>query len=215
MYRFVTTWRLEAPPERVWAALHDAATYPDWWPGFERVDVLEEGRPDGVGRRATVVMRSRLPYRLEFEIVGREATANELVVVEARGELEGSGRWRLWHHGGVTTTTYTWEVATTKAWMRVLEPLARPVFTWNHHVAMRWGAAGLARHLDARLLGVETVPPVRLRDWWPVAGLFLGGAVVAERTTRRFARRERKRCAALPTRVRRCYAPLPSTTRER
>ena len=42
----------------------------------------------------------------------------------AVGELTGTGRWRLFHHGGVTAVTYEWNVRTTKAWMNVLAPLA-------------------------------------------------------------------------------------------
>ncbi|HVM00907.1 MAG TPA: SRPBCC family protein [Egibacteraceae bacterium] len=185
MYRFVTTWRLEASPERVWAALSDAASYPEWWPGFERVDVLEAGAPDGVGRRAHVVMRGPLPYRLEFETVGREAREPDRAVIGASGQLVGEGRWRLSHAGGVTTTTYIWEVDAAKRWMRLLEPFGRPAFTWNHHVAMHWGAEGLARHLDTRLLGVRSEPPVRARDWLPLSGLVVGLAGALTATVRR------------------------------
>jgi hypothetical protein len=43
-------------------------------------------------------------------------------------------------------------VATTAPWMNAVAPVARPVFEWNHHAIMRWGAEGLARRLGARLL---------------------------------------------------------------
>lgn len=189
-YRFVTTWRLEAPAQRVWEALRDAEAYPRWWPGFEDVEVLQAGAPDGVGRRARVTMRGRLPYRLQFEIEGREARAPDRIVVDASGALEGTGRWELRYDGAVTTTTYAWEVATTKRWMKVLEPFARPAFIWNHHVAMRRGAGGLARHLEARLLSEASVPPVGVRDWVPLAGLLAGvvgvGARLRQQRSRTF-----------------------------
>lgn len=184
-YRFVTTWRLEAPAPQVWEALRDAEAYPQWWPGFEDVEVLEAGAPDGVGRRARVTMRGRLPYRLRFEIVGREAREPDRIVVDASGALEGSGRWELQRDGGVTTTTYSWDVTTTKAWMKVLEPFARPAFVWNHHVAMRRGAAGLARHLGGRLLSESSVPRVHARDWAPLAALITGLVGVGVRRRRR------------------------------
>lgn len=173
-YRLVTTWRLQAPPQAVWEALRDAEAYPQWWPGFERVEVLEDGDPDGVGRRARVTMRGRLPYRLRFDIVGREVREPDRIVVEATGQLVGSGRWEMEHDGEVTTTTYAWDVATTSRWMKVLEPFARPAFIVNHHVAMRGGAEGLARHLGGRLLSEESLPRVRVRDWAPTAGLVAG-----------------------------------------
>jgi hypothetical protein len=70
----------------------------------------------------------------------------------AAGELEGTGRWRLFEEGTLTAVTYEWEVQTTAAWMNRLAPLARPVFAWNHDVVMRWGAEGIARLLGARLI---------------------------------------------------------------
>jgi hypothetical protein len=58
----------------------------------------------------------------------------------------------LFEEGGVTAVTYEWSVATTKAWMNLVAPLARPVFAWNHDWVMRRGGEGLARELGARLL---------------------------------------------------------------
>lgn len=189
MYRFLTTWRLAAPVDEVWEALHDAATYPRWWPGFEDVEVLRAGAPDGVGRRVRITMRGWLPYRLRFEVVGREAQKPDRVVLDATGSLQGSGRWELHHDGGVTTMTYSWEVATTKAWMNVVAPFARPAFIANHHVAMRRGAEGLAHHLGSRLLSATSVPAARGRDWLPLAGLLLGVAGVSARLQQRLRHR--------------------------
>jgi hypothetical protein len=47
---------------------------------------------------------------------------------------------------------YEWDVHTTGRWMNLLAPLMRPIFTWNHDVAMRQGGEGLARLLGTRLL---------------------------------------------------------------
>ena len=53
-----------------------------------------------------------------------------------------------------TTVTYEWNVRTTKPWMNVAAPLARPIFRWNHNVVMHQGGEGLAALLGARLLAV-------------------------------------------------------------
>jgi hypothetical protein len=71
---------------------------------------------------------------------------------DAVGELEGTGIWRLFEQNGVTAVVYDWDVATTKRWMQLLAPVARPVFEYNHDVVMRWGGEGLARRLGTRLL---------------------------------------------------------------
>jgi hypothetical protein len=105
-----------------------------------------------VGSRFTIEWRSRLPYPLEFEFTVEEARRPHLMAGRAVGELLGHGCWRLMEEAGVTAVTYEWEVSTSKRWMNLLSPVARPVFEWNHDVVMSWGGEGLARRIGARLL---------------------------------------------------------------
>ena len=49
-----------------------------------------------------------------------------LIEGEAVGELAGTGRWRLTHDAGVTRVRYDWNVRTTRPWMNLLAPVARP-----------------------------------------------------------------------------------------
>ena len=71
---------------------------------------------------------------------------------EASGELAGMGRWRLFEDDGVTAVVYEWHVRTTKSWMNLFSPIAKPVFAWNHDYVMRNGGEGLAKLLGAQLL---------------------------------------------------------------
>jgi hypothetical protein len=81
--------------------------------------------------------------------VTKKAAPEELEV-EATGDLVGHGRWRLTREGDGTLVVYAWDVRTSRRWMNLVAPLLRPVFAWNHAVAMRWGGEGLARRLGAR-----------------------------------------------------------------
>jgi hypothetical protein len=54
--------------------------------------------------------------------------------------------------GPITTVKDTWEVRTTKGWMNLLAPIARPIFAWNHAASMRQGDEALAKLLRARLV---------------------------------------------------------------
>lgn len=154
-YSFLTTWCLDAPIDRVWDVLYESERWPEWWRGVERVQVLEAGDADRVGELARYTWKSRLPYRLEFDMRTTRVEEPFLVEGEACGELTGQGRWRLFEARGQTAVTYEWTVATTERWMNLMAPLARPLFAWNHDLVMRRGGEGLARRLDARLLAAS------------------------------------------------------------
>jgi len=63
---------------------------------------------------------------------------------QASGELAGTGVWTLTAEpGGVTIARYDWNVRTTRWWMNLLAPLARPLFKANHDLVMNAGAKGL------------------------------------------------------------------------
>jgi uncharacterized protein YndB with AHSA1/START domain len=150
-HRFLTTWCLEAPIEPVWEAIYDSERWPEWWRGVESVVEIAPG-DDGVGQVARYVWKSRLPYELEFEVVTTRVDRPHLLEGEASGELAGVGRWRLFEADGTTAVLYEWNVRTTRAWMNLMAPIARPVFAWNHDWVMRNGGQGLARRLGARLI---------------------------------------------------------------
>ena len=150
-YRFLTTWLLDAPRDEVWDAIYDPPSWPEWWPGVVDVEKLVDGGDDGVGSTFRHRWRSALPYTVEFETETTRVDLPNLIEAEARGGLAGTGRWRFFS-GAATAVTYEWNVRTTKRWMNVLAPAARPVFEWNHKWIMARGGEGLARLLGARLL---------------------------------------------------------------
>jgi uncharacterized protein YndB with AHSA1/START domain len=151
-YSFLTTWLLDAERERAWEAIHDSEAWPSWWRGVERVVVVEPGDTDGLGQLGRYTWRSKLPYELEFDMRTTRVERPLLLEGRASGELAGTGRWRLFEQDGVTAVTYEWNVATTRPWMNVLAPIARPIFEWNHDWVMGNGATGIAARLGCRLL---------------------------------------------------------------
>lgn len=154
-YEFLTTWVLETPRERVWEAIHDSETWPSWWRGVKEVVELAPGDERGIGQRARYRWRSRLPYDLVFEIEATRKEPPHLLEGQASGQLEGTGRWRLFEDDNVTAVIYEWNVRTGKRWMNLLAPLARPLFAVNHDWVMRNGGIGLAQLLDVALLASD------------------------------------------------------------
>lgn len=151
-YRFLTTWLLDSPRERVWEAIYAQERWPEWWRGVEVAEELRAGDGDRVGAVSRMVWRSLLPYRVRFEVTTTRVERPHLMEGRATGELDGTGRWRLYEDDGVTAVLYEWNVATTRAWMNLLAPVARPVFAWNHDWVMARGGEGIAALLGCRLL---------------------------------------------------------------
>jgi len=151
-YEFLTTWVLDAPREDVWDALWESERWPEWWRGVVEATEIDPGTPCGIGRRGRYAWRSRIPYPVRFEVVSTVVERPRALAGEASGELEGTGRWSLLEDDGNTVVIYDWRVRTTKRWMNLASPIARPIFRWNHGRVMRWGGEGLARHLGCRLL---------------------------------------------------------------
>lgn len=143
---FVTHWRFDAPPPRVWPVVSAVEQWPRWWPGVRRAEQLPPGPG---GRRFALRFRSRLGYALAFvaEVVLDEPPWSG----EARvaGQLTGTARWELRKQGSGTLLTWTWQVTPQLRWMRLLWPVARPLFVWAHADLMRRGRRGLAARLDA------------------------------------------------------------------
>jgi uncharacterized protein YndB with AHSA1/START domain len=146
-YQFVTTWRFKAPQEKVWNLILDSEHWPEWWRGVEQVEKLKDGDANHVGAIHRYTWKSRLPYRLIFDMKTTRVEPVMLIEGQAIGELQGVGRWQLSTDGDLTTVSYDWKVETTKCWMNYLAPIARPFFEWNHNVVMRWGGEGLAKRL--------------------------------------------------------------------
>lgn len=151
-YEFLTTWLLRAPRAAVWDAIEDVEEWPRWWRGVESVEELDGGDGARVGSRYRVRWRSAVPYSVQFDFEVERVELPVLMSGRATGDLEGSGTWRLYEQDGVTAVTYDWRVGTTKPWMNLVAPIARPVFEWNHDWVMRRGGDGLAARLSVELL---------------------------------------------------------------
>lgn len=137
-YVFVDEWDVPAPPEWVYELLSRPRDYPAWWG-----DVFLEGEgdagPAAVGKRARLVTRGRLPYRLRWELVCMAAHAPRTLVSRICGDFDGEGVWTIVAADGGTRVVLEWRVEVRKPLVRRLTPLLRPLFAWNHRWAMARG----------------------------------------------------------------------------
>lgn len=154
-YRFLTIWQLEAPLAAVCKAIENSLAWPEWWPGVEKVEELSAGDADGIGSVRRYTWKGRLPYRLTFDVQVTHMELQTMVEGVASGDVEGIGRWSFANEGALTVARYEWQVRPAALWMRLLSPVASPLFRWNHDMLMRQGGEGLARRLNARLVQIH------------------------------------------------------------
>jgi uncharacterized protein YndB with AHSA1/START domain len=148
-YRFVDEWLVPAAPEWVYGLLSCPREYPDWWG-----DAFLEGEgdvgPAAPGKRAHLVTRGRLPYRLLWELVCLEATAPTKLVSRIDGDFVGRGTWTITPTDTGARAVLEWDVEVRKGIVRHLAPLLRPVFAWNHRWAMQRGLERIVALSEAR-----------------------------------------------------------------
>jgi hypothetical protein len=156
-YHLLTIWRIEAPLEDVYAAIHNSLCWPDWWLGAKKVEQTATGDVNGINSVRRYSWQGQLPYRVVFDV--RTTQIEKLVTIEgiAQGDLEGVGRWHFFRKGEVSIVRYEWHVRSTLWWMNLITPIARSVFIRNHVMIMGHGGEGLARLLKSPLLSQESI----------------------------------------------------------
>ena len=140
-YRFVDEWDVAAPPEAVFEAIADARSYPRWWRRVY-IDVEADG-PARVGASARQHFKGRLPYHLRTRSVIAEVDAPRRVVADVDGDLRGRGTWTLTPARQGTHVCFEWQVHADRRLLRVLTPVLRPIFRWNHNWAIGRAMEGL------------------------------------------------------------------------
>ena len=141
-YAFVDEWDVAAPIASVFAALEDGRTYPDWWrPVYLAVD--SDG-PSRLGHSSAARFKGRLPYRLTTRTTTVRHEPPHVLAGDVEGHLRGRGTWTLSdREGGGTHVRFDWRVAADRPFLRVLTPVLRPVFRWNHAWAIARARDGL------------------------------------------------------------------------
>jgi hypothetical protein len=131
--------------------LSDADALPRWWPAvYLAIRPVAEGTPDGIGREVDLHTKGFLPYTLRWRLLITEPITDQGFALEARGDLEGTGRWTFAQEGPEVVITYDWRISATKPLLQRLTWLLRPFFAANHVWAMRRGEESLRLELRRR-----------------------------------------------------------------
>lgn len=146
-YEFTTLWQIKAPLQAVWEEIRQPEHWPQWWPSVQSVVELEPGDENGLGGLWRYVWKGALPYRLTVDMRVTRTEPPVLLEGAASGDLHGVGRWQLSGDDTATTVRFDWRVSGPRPWMRVVAPVTRPVFRWNHNHVMEHGRLGLVKRI--------------------------------------------------------------------
>jgi quercetin dioxygenase-like cupin family protein/uncharacterized protein YndB with AHSA1/START domain len=147
-YIFVDQWDVAAPPEAVFDAIADARSYPVWWAPVY-IDVQSEQAP-GLGAQSQQHFKGRLPYHLHTESVITEFDRPRTVTADVDGDLRGRGTWTLTPNAAGTHVRFDWQVHADRRLLRLLTPVLRPAFRWNHNWAIARAMEGLEPYAQRR-----------------------------------------------------------------
>ena len=156
-YHFVTHWRLEGTASEVSNILQAPLELPRWWPSvYLKVTELSAGDETGLGGEYDLHTKGWLPYTLRWQFTVTEVDSPRGFSLEARGDFVGRGIWTLKEDGDYVDVTYDWRISAEKPLLRLFSPILKPIFSANHHWAMRQGEESLKRELKDRRSIMQT-----------------------------------------------------------
>lgn len=150
-YSFTTRWRVQSTVEEVADILGNAPDLMRWWPSvYLDVRQLEPGDERGIGRVIDLYTKGWLPYTLRWQFRVTKSRYPYGFTLEAWGDFVGRGVWTFAPDGEWVTITYDWNIVADKPLLKSLSFLMKPIFSANHHWAMRMGEESLQLELARR-----------------------------------------------------------------
>ena len=150
IFRFSSTFTVEAPRNRVHDVLVDLERYGEWWPQVRAVARIDDDH-------ALVVCRSSLPYDLELHLTAVNRSVDLLEVT-----IDGPIRGRATYHldevpardpaakggPGATRLRFEQEVRAEAPLFVVASYVVKPLLVWNHQRMMEGAERGLRARLS-------------------------------------------------------------------
>src|SRR5205085_3390345 len=113
------------------------------------------------GSQSRQHFKGRLPYHLHTSSVVTEFEPPRRVAADVTGDLRGHGLWTLTPSTTGTHVRFDWQVHADRKLLRILTPVLRPLFRWNHNWAIKAAMRGLEPYACSRVSGpsVTTTSP--------------------------------------------------------
>ncbi|MDJ0757019.1 MAG: hypothetical protein QNJ45_26040 [Ardenticatenaceae bacterium] len=150
-YQFVTHWRVRSTCEEISQILGNAPDLVRWWPAvYLNVQEVEAGDENGIGKVVSLHTKGWLPYTLRWHFRVTENHHPFGFSLEAWGDFVGEGIWTFVQDGDFVNIRYDWRIQAEKPMLKYLSFLLKPIFSANHHWAMRQGEVSLEKELQRR-----------------------------------------------------------------
>lgn len=157
-YAFLTTFEVEAPPPAVFDLVVEPEPWLAAWGDVVDVDRIRAPGPDGGGGVLAGVVRAPFGYRIGGRIDVVEARRPTLLRMQVTGTIRGTASWTLQPTPAGTAVRFIWAVQPVARWLRLLTPVARPVFEAGHEAVVRHAVDAAADHLGADVLAFRSRP---------------------------------------------------------
>ena len=158
------------------AAPHAPAALVRWWPAvYLDVQEVTPGARDGCDKVINLYTKGWLPYTLRWRFQVTKVDWPYRFELTASGDFVGRGISSLAQDDEWVNVRYDWRIHADKPLLYWLSPLLKPIFSANHHWAMRQGERSLKLELarqqapDAAARQQLPAPP------GPTFGWLLGG----------------------------------------
>lgn len=150
-YHFITHWLINGTVQEVAEVLSQATDLARWWPSvYLDVQEVEAGAENGIGKVLGLYTKGWLPYTVRWSFRVTESSYPNGFTLEAWGDFTGRGIWTLEQQGEWVNVVYDWKIRADKPLLRSLSFLLKPIFSANHHWAMRMGEESLKLEMMRR-----------------------------------------------------------------
>lgn len=145
-FHFTTSWQITgSTKEEVSALLNKPETLPLWWPA---VYLSIAKKNDEKGSFYSMHTKGWLPYTIKWSLREVEKDLPHQIELAAFGDLEGRGIWTFNQKDNHVEVVYDWKVKGNKPIFRYLSFLLKPIFSFNHHWAMKRGRKSIELELN-------------------------------------------------------------------
>jgi hypothetical protein len=150
-YHFLTTWRVNSTLDEITQVIGNAPDLVRWWPSvYLDVQEIEPGDARGLGKVVGLYTKGWLPYTLRWQFCVTEVRHPHGFSLAATGDFVGRGIWTFRQEGPEVVVDYDWKISAEKPLLRYLSFIMKPLFSANHHWAMRMGEESLRLELARR-----------------------------------------------------------------